>query len=89
MKVFSTITSPVFSELVIIIGAGAVAYLPSEFPLFETLRKMNTRRAFRIGVFARGLGFVPEGGTAEVGGCFRLGGYEGPSRFNRLPAHHP
>jgi hypothetical protein len=48
MKVFSTITSPVFSELVIIIGAGAVVYLPSEFPLFETLRKMNTLKPFKL-----------------------------------------
>jgi hypothetical protein len=48
MKVFSTITSPVFSELVIIIGASEMAYLPSEFPLFETLRKMNKRRPFEL-----------------------------------------
>ena len=48
MEVFSTITSPVFSELVIVLGATAVTYLPSEVMLFETLRTMNQVRPFRL-----------------------------------------
>ena len=48
MEVFSTITSPVFSELVIIIGAKAVTYLPSDVLLFETLRTMNKIRPFKL-----------------------------------------
>jgi hypothetical protein len=48
MEVFSTITSPVFSELIIIIMANAVTRLPSETPFFETLRTMNDVRPFKL-----------------------------------------
>ena len=40
--------SPVFSELVIIIGVNVVTSLPSEVPLFETLRRMNGLRPFKL-----------------------------------------
>jgi len=45
--VFSTITSPVFSELVIIIG-NSVTYLPQNVRFFETLRKMHEVRPFKL-----------------------------------------
>ena len=45
---FSTITSPVFSELVILIGAKGAAHLPSEVPLFKTLRTMHEVRPFKL-----------------------------------------
>jgi hypothetical protein len=48
MEVFSTITSPVFSELVIVLGVKAAARLPSEVTLFETLRTMNEIRTFKL-----------------------------------------
>jgi hypothetical protein len=48
MKIFSTITSPVFSELVILIGANAVTDSPSGDPFFETLRTMNGIRPFKL-----------------------------------------
>jgi hypothetical protein len=48
MKIFSTITSPVFSELVILIGANAVTDSPSGDPFFETLRMMNGVRPFKL-----------------------------------------
>jgi hypothetical protein len=48
IEVFSTITSPVFSELVILIGVDAAARLPSEVRLFETLRAMNKVRPFKL-----------------------------------------
>ena len=48
MKVFSTITSPVFSEFIIVIGVDAVAHLPSEVKLFDTLRTMNRVRPFKL-----------------------------------------
>lgn len=41
VEVFSTITSPVFSELVIILTGRPSLYLPQEALLFETLRVMN------------------------------------------------
>jgi hypothetical protein len=48
IEVFSTITSPAFSELVILIGVDAAARLPSEVTLFETLRAMNKVRPFKL-----------------------------------------
>ena len=48
MDVFSTIASPVFSELVIAHTGYAVATLPEEVALFETLRKMNGVRSFKL-----------------------------------------
>jgi hypothetical protein len=48
LEVFSTITSPVFSELVIIIGVKKVADLSSEDTLFETLRTMNEVKPFKL-----------------------------------------
>jgi hypothetical protein len=48
MGIFATITSPAFSELVIIIEAVGVARLPSEVKLFETLRTMNGVRPFKL-----------------------------------------
>jgi hypothetical protein len=48
MEVFSTITSPVFSELVIILGTNAITELPPEVKLFETLRTMSRARPFKL-----------------------------------------
>jgi hypothetical protein len=48
MEIFSTITSPVFSEFVIVIGAEAVDHLPSEVTLFGTLRAMSKVRPFKL-----------------------------------------
>jgi hypothetical protein len=38
----------VFSELIIIIGVNVVTSLPSEVRLFETLRRMNGLRPFKL-----------------------------------------
>ena len=48
MGVFSTITSPVFSELVVIILGSSVAYLPQNVTLFVTLRRMHEVRPFKL-----------------------------------------
>ena len=48
MEVFSTIASPVFSELVIVIGGHVVTFLPRDATLFETLRRMNEIRPFKL-----------------------------------------
>lgn len=45
--VFSTIKSPVFSEVVIVITSYAV-YLPTGDTLFKTLREMNEVRPFKL-----------------------------------------
>ena len=47
MELFSTIKSPVFSELVIIITSYAV-HLPTEVTLFKTLRRMREIRPFKL-----------------------------------------
>jgi hypothetical protein len=55
---FSTITSPVFFELVIVVGADVAAYVPSDVTLFETLHTMHGVRPFKL-VFL--LGVMGEG----------------------------
>lgn len=62
MDIFSTITSPVFSELVIVLGGGAIARLPSDAALFETLCAMNKVRPFKL-VFSLAVPDRPQGGT--------------------------
>jgi len=69
MDVFSTITSPVFSELVIILVGDGIARLPHEVMMFETLRKMNEVRPFNLVFSFEGPPLVPRGGqsaSAEV-----------------------
>ena len=48
MWIFSTITSPVFSELAIVLTARGVTRLPQEFELFETLDKMYQFNPFEL-----------------------------------------
>ena len=46
MEIFSTITPPVFSEVIIVIREYRVAYLPHK--VFETLRTMHKARPFKL-----------------------------------------
>ena len=55
---FSTITSPVFSELVIVLAGSSMTYLPEEVKLFETLRSMNELRPFKLAFLFEGRYFV-------------------------------
>ena len=48
MRAFSTITSPVFSDLVIVLAGDAIICLPEDVALFETLDKMNRVRPFNL-----------------------------------------
>jgi hypothetical protein len=89
VDVFSTITSPVFTELVIVIGADGVTHLPSEVMLFETLRTMNGVRPFE-------LVFLLTGPDASLGEAQRkLAGAldsviaRGVLDFLDSPPHHP
>ena len=52
-EVFSKITSPVFSELTVILAGGA-AYLRQEVKLFNTLRMMNEVRPFKLAFLLEG-----------------------------------
>ena len=47
-EVFPTITSPVFSEFVIVLTGNMVAYLPQQVSLFGTLRTVNEIRPFKL-----------------------------------------
>jgi hypothetical protein len=48
MEVFSTITSPVFSELIFVIWHDQLVHLLSDAMLFETLRAMNEVRPLNL-----------------------------------------
>ena len=48
MEVFSTITSPVLSELATNIAGHEIGYLPQHRALFQTLRKVNEVRDFCV-----------------------------------------
>jgi len=61
MEVFSTITSPVFSELVIVLENSQVAYLAWDVAFFETLRMMNQIKPFKLVFLAEVLGWFSVG----------------------------
>jgi len=48
MKVFSTLKSPAFSELVIVVTGHETTTLHWKDTLFKTLRKMNEFRPFKL-----------------------------------------
>ena len=48
MDIFSTITSHVFSELVIVHTGAPMTHLLQDIALFETLRMMNVARPFEL-----------------------------------------
>ena len=61
VEVFSTIVSPVFSELVIILQGGDVADLPLYLKaFFETLRSMNEARPFELAFLVEDFSPRPE-----------------------------
>ena len=48
MEVFSTITSPLFSEVIIILEDSDISRLPPQMQFFEILRVMNRVRTFNL-----------------------------------------
>ena len=48
METFSTITSPAFSELVLVLRNDETTHLPSDVTLFKTLRTMMELRTFKL-----------------------------------------
>ena len=59
-EAFSTIRSPTFSELVIVITNHELPNLPWDATMFETLRKMNEIRPFRLVFLAEAPGSYQE-----------------------------
>ena len=51
MEIFSTIASPVFSELVLNLRDEQIAHLPSQLAPFEALRMANEIRPFKLVFF--------------------------------------
>ena len=68
MNLFSSITSPVFSELAIILKSYAVN-LPQEAELFETLRKMNEIRPFDLVFLLETSDFHQDGVRQQLAGA--------------------
>ena len=64
---FSTITSPVFSELVIVLAGDEMTHLPQEVMLFNTLRRMNEARHFELVFLFEGPCFVQREGQRVLG----------------------
>lgn len=60
MKIFLTITSPVFSEVVIVLREYEIASLPSQVVLFQALRTMNKVKPFKLAFLVEISGFYPE-----------------------------
>ena len=71
MEVFSTITSPVFSELVIILVGDEIICLPREAMMFQTLRKMYEVRPFKLVFSFEGPPPVPREGRSVPAGVRR------------------
>ena len=69
MDVFSTIASPVFTDLVIAHTGYAVANLPQEIALFETLRKMKGMRSFKLVFLLEPSDFYQENIRRELAGA--------------------
>ena len=61
-----TITSPMFSELAIVITVSEVAYLPQDLVLFEALGKMNEVRPFKLVFLPEDSGFDQEKARREL-----------------------
>lgn len=65
MKLFSTITSPVFSELVLAVWCDEIGHLPSDVVLWKTLGEMYEIRPFKLG-FSLGVPYAYEGDAQQV-----------------------
>ena len=66
MEVFSTITSPVFSELGLLIWDDEAVRLLSEVMLFETLHAMNKVRPFKLVFLLMGVALWESAGTLDL-----------------------
>ena len=60
MKTFLTITSPVFSELVVILRRDEIENLSADITFFHTWRRMNEIKRFKLVFLLEILGW-PEG----------------------------
>ena len=76
-QVFSTVTSPVFSELAIVVTSDAVMKLPWDAALFKTLRKMNEIRPFRLAFLPDASAFHREKLQRELWGALSLATAQG------------
>lgn len=65
MEAFSTITSPVFSELVVTLVEFWISNVPLHDTLFEILRTMNEVRPFKL-VFLAQIAYLPQESWEEV-----------------------
>jgi len=66
MEVFSTITSPIFSELVIVLSAQEVPDLSYDATLFQMLSKMYEVRPFELVFLFEGPCYALRGELADL-----------------------
>lgn len=85
MEVFSTITSPLFSELVIVLWGYEIAYLPSDVTLFKTLRTINGVRPFELAFMIEGFDLYQEETRKELEGVLDSVTAEGLLDFLESP----
>ena len=64
---FSTIKSPVFSELAFDLGDHDIARLPVDLAFFETLRELNGIRPIKLVFLLNAVGFPPNSVLQEFG----------------------
>jgi len=89
-EVFSTITSPVFSELIIVLDHDEIGLL-SDVTFFEIFPRIDQVRPFALVFSAKieDLYHIWTGGVTEVLGYRVLCDRKGSPRFSGLPAHYP
>jgi len=66
MRLFSTITSPVFSELIVVIAGVYCSRLPYDVSLFQTLRRMNETTPFKLVFLLEGLNPLRSGTRQQL-----------------------
>ena len=66
MGTFSTIASPVFSELVVVLWEYGITSLPSDIALFEALRIMNETKPFKLVFLVEVVGLYQEEERREL-----------------------
>ena len=64
-EVFSTITSPIFSELVVVLSGEVISCLSHEVTLFQTLCEMHKVRPFELVFLFEGPCSIQRGGRWE------------------------
>jgi len=72
MKLFSTITSPVFSEFVVVLTRVYYLWLPQDVSLFHTLRRMSETTPFKLAFLLEDSDPLQNGAWQELAGALGI-----------------